>query len=166
MDGESEIAGVAEFDVFLASPMTVSHLGSSVRAQIDRVRDALVRYGRFTVFCAVTYKESRGDGPGVSFQKNLDAIGVSRCLLLVVPSDEIDRSSVWIELGMAMALRLPVIIAAPDETHIPFLARRALDGAVDGGSTRVRSFWHHGRLDEVTDLVVTRGPQLFDSFFD
>ena len=166
MNNQSGANAVAEYDIFLASPLTVSHLASSVRTQVESVRDALVRHGGFTVFCAVSYRGSGGPEPGVSFQKNLDAVGASHRLLLVVPADEIDRSSVWIELGMAMALQRPVIIAAPDETHIPFIARRALDNVADGGSLLVRSFWHHGDLRLVTELVASRGPQLFASFFD
>lgn len=76
-----------------------------------------------------------GVAPADRLSVNLQAVASADALVVLVP-DVVEPSSIWVELGVALATRVPVVVVAPATRRMPYLAQLAID-ACDGRLGRV-----------------------------
>lgn len=131
-------------DVFLASPMSAGPMETYEphrKLAMELVR-AIRDQGLRTYFAGEEItKPSQFDAHDLAYKANLRHIEDSRLFVLYLPPSSgehpstdapVAPSSVWIELGMALARNLPVTIFAPSTGALPFVVRRAVEDSPRG----------------------------------
>ncbi|GAA1753857.1 hypothetical protein GCM10009710_36750 [Aeromicrobium alkaliterrae] len=119
-------------DVMLASPMSAAgddYEGDQKLAM--KLVNELRRKNHTVYYAGERLKRpSKFDAYDVAYKENVDHIMNSRVFVLYLPRDIAEAvgppSSVWIELGMALARGIPVTIFAPESTVLPYVVRRAV----------------------------------------
>lgn len=115
--------------VFLAYPLTTSLNLFILEQFVRQLRegfeaagwDVLPVDGGFERINAAT----RDLTPADLLASNVAAVTGSD-LLVVLSPPALEPSSIWIELGMALAYKRPIIIIGGNDLHIPFLGRLAV----------------------------------------
>lgn len=121
-------------DVFLACPMSA---GGKGRYQTNRklamaMVKALGEHQIETYFAGEKlHRPSEFDAHDLSYKANLRHIEDSKLFVLYLPPSPTEPelgppSSVWIELGMALARNLPVTIFAQSPEDLPFVVKQAV----------------------------------------
>lgn len=126
--------------VFLAYPLTTTHELELLELFVNQLRIRLSEED-------ITVQPKSG-GPeriassslGATDQNllasNVDKIASSDVFVLLLPSIQ-EPSSVWMELGIAIAARRAIVIVGPSDAPMPFLGRLALQvGGLGGNEIR------------------------------
>lgn len=110
--------------VFLAYPLSKARDLYAVEHFVGVLRDQLVS-GGYAVLPELGGPERIELTSGVAvssvLSSNIAAVAGSDLVVLLVPENE-EPSSIWVELGMALAAGRPAIIVGPRTARIPFLA--------------------------------------------
>lgn len=119
-------------DVLVASPMSAAGGEYEVdRALAMRLVDALRAQSLKVYFAGEEIKKpSSFDSYDLAYKANLRHILSARVFVLFLPHGrrtDGPPSSVWIELGMALARNIPVTIFAPTSADLPYIVRRAIE---------------------------------------
>lgn len=133
-------------DVFLACPMSAAGdaYRTTVRKQGLLLMNAL-RAQELTVYSAIEAiaDTDNFDAYDFAYRANLSHILDSRALVLLIPRVRVKKvkvepprepSSVWIELGMALARGIPCTIFTPSDESLPYIVKRAVRDAANGRS--------------------------------
>ena len=121
----------AAYDVFLASPMASVDSGaySAERHLVLGVKDALEAKG-LSVYCAaLSIADTKDfDANRIAMETNWDALRKCKELVLFVPGPlkGPSPSSVWVEIGMALALSMPCSLFVSNSSVLPYVLRQAL----------------------------------------
>lgn len=120
-----------EHDVFLAAPMAAAGATyPEVRELVLQMETALDLAG-LTVYCAVNdvAAQSDFDTQVIAYETNWQAIQSCRQLVLFLPEPLVGEtpSSVWVEVGMALAREMPCTFFVPKQRHLPYVVQQALD---------------------------------------
>ncbi len=104
--------------IFVARGVTHAHASDDQLS--ERVRDLLVRAG-YRVRVGGAVEPGRTDQ--VTAEENIVAIETAEALVTIVPESSAPISSVWIELGGAIATGIPIIVVVREGGELPFLLR-------------------------------------------
>jgi hypothetical protein len=125
--------------VFIAYPMTAAKDLSATERLVRQFRAGFlsrkwtVRPRRGESVEAIDARMRAGGGASL-VSSNIEGIGLSD-LLLVVATEMEEPSSVWVEVGVAMARGIPLVVVAEPSVRLPFLVRAAVtSGASAAGS--------------------------------
>lgn len=154
---------VADYDIFLACPLSELEGGCKV-AFADDLADRLAQTLRtlgLSVFFAGAETRLGQKRRVPNFSLNIDAIRNSAVFILITAEQEISRSSIWVESGVAFALNIPSLFIAPELGSLPFLVRRALAPIAEGGRKGVLGFWVTPGIEAEKALTVLL-PKLLD----
>ena len=155
------------YDVFISTPMAAFDDPAKVKEHHDliyKIINALEdECGVKGVFYAGLDIQSPDDfeAPDVSLKKNFIELQRSKLFILIVPGKL--SSSIYVEAGMALALRKPSVIFVRNQDDLPFL----LQGAAGAGGqanlplTRVYKYTDVNHLIQISrtaipDLLKTR----------
>jgi hypothetical protein len=118
------------FDVFLATPMATADSYKRDRELVLDLKSALER-ANLTVFYAGDdiARMQDFDTQDIAYATNWDSIQASRQLVLYLLHEPTSPkpSSIWVEVGMALALGLPCTFFVPSLSCLPYVVQRAFD---------------------------------------
>lgn len=121
--------------VFLAYPLSGAADLDELEAFVNSVRRRLDGAGWQVLPERGGPERLRQDqvaSPAEVLASNVSAVTGADVLVLLLPAVT-EPTSIWVELGMALAARRPVVVVAPPEATIPHLALLALAaGGADG----------------------------------
>lgn len=148
---------MVEFDVFLACPLEQPDTedGRVTSVEVSRLLWVELTRRDISVFFA-GHSMAKVETP--SFRANVEAVERSSRFVLVTTAPDVSRSSIWIEFGIAVALRRRILILCPDANSLPLLARRALAPLSRGGDDLVHASWL-GRRSSASDMLDTVLPE-------
>lgn len=120
-----------EYDVFLAAPMASTQgKYTELHEGIIEVRRALELHG-LAVYCAADdiAKTSDFDTQEIAYLTNWNAIQLCRELVLYLPIEQTGPtpSSIWVEVGMALALGMSCTFFVPKQQDLPYVVQRACE---------------------------------------
>jgi hypothetical protein len=149
--------------IFLSTPMAALD-GSSYEA--DRAAAATV-HDALAVIAAPVYWPAGGIGsaqqfeaPDLATDHNLTALGEAEAFVYLQLRTLIRPTSCHVEIGMAIALQIPVTVFAPSEDALPYMLRRFEATASRAGvGGRYRFYPVDGAADAVR-LLTIHGPDL------
>lgn len=117
--------------VFIAHPMSSAREPAAVDRAVRMLRSTFAGRGwsvypqRATALAELNDQVQRGNGRPI-LEANVESI-VTSDLLVVLVADALEPSSIWIEIGIALARGVPIAILSGESTSLPFLVRAALD---------------------------------------
>lgn len=116
-----------EYDVFLASPMAAVD-DAPYAAQRDEalnVKTVLENYCGFSVYYAGGEIRTHDDfeSTDLSAEVNFSTLSSCRFFVLLVTCEVARPTSVWVEAGFAMALRVPSLYLIDSLSSLPFVMR-------------------------------------------
>ncbi|WP_199421593.1 hypothetical protein [Actinotalea solisilvae] len=121
--------------VFIAYPLTTTPDLAGVERWVIQLRARLVASG-MDVVPKLGGREralaAAGEPDGDLLESNVAAVTRADVVVVLLPTI-VEPSSIWVELGMALAARRPLVVAGPADAALPFLARLALQGPGPGG---------------------------------
>jgi hypothetical protein len=133
-------------DVFVASPMSTNIKGAYEKNKqlTMSLVTSLRSQGLRTYFAGEDiHKQAVFDDPALAYEANMRHIVESKAFVLYLPPKRVGDidpgapvdapSSVWIELGIALARGMPCTLLAPEVDSLPFVVRRALKDKVRPG---------------------------------
>jgi hypothetical protein len=165
-DGPDEERSADVYDVFLASPMVAAVNSGTYEAEkksaVD-VKETLEAFLKMTVYYAGgnMRNEDDFDVPDIAAEMNFDALRQSRYLvLLATERQEHPRaSSIWVEVGYALALRLPCLLLVKDIDMLPYV----LEGLPQASTSLLAPvLLHRTSTTERADAILKRqGTKIF-----
>lgn len=149
--------------VFLATPMASleSEAYEADRSTATPVFEKLSRIADPVYWAAAGISSAeRFEAPDLAAERNLLALIESEAFVYLQLRELIHPTSCHIELGIAIALKLPVTVFAPSEESLPYTLRRfeAISGR-SGIGGRYRFYAIRSAADAVR-LLDVHGPQL------
>jgi hypothetical protein len=134
-------------DVFLASPLS----GWTERAEIAAGRElahslatALRGLGLTVFFAGESCGENEEPLPP-DFAQNAGLVKRCATFVLVTADQEVSRSSIWVEAGIALGRDIPSIFIAPGPTSLPILIQQAVVPTPGGGQPDAHGLWFDPR---------------------
>lgn len=121
-----------QYDVFLAAPMASAgdDRYKEFRDRVLGIKDALEHW-RLDVYCAMDdiAQPSDFDTQQIAYVTNWEAIQKCDQLVLYLPTAPtgLTPSSVWVEVGMALARRMPCTFFVPEQANLPYVIQRACE---------------------------------------
>jgi len=152
--------------VFLAYPLTMAGDLPNLSEFVSSLRRALIAdgWGVSPVEDGIRRLWSPSEGRPAEglLSSNVRGVTTSELLVVLVPT-ALEPSSIWVELGMALAARLPIIIVGEEGVRIPFLGRLAVS-AVTGEHRGSRVLAAVPPLPSTREDVIRKVVAAADSF--
>ena len=157
-----EVVRAGRYDVFIASPMAGFGADDTARkAAVDLVRavDASLRkLDLQNVYMPMAARPDTEDyeTPAAGFDAELAALRGAKRYLLVLPGPMPAGTSVLVTIGIAIALKMPCAVLAPEGVKLPYL----LDGAVQSKSVQLL-LHRYTSTQNIGQLFTNNGLKLF-----
>jgi hypothetical protein len=149
-----------EFDVFLSSPMVAADDYAEEKDVAAEVKAALERSCGMSVFHAIGDPEREAEFDQIAIEAFFEALPSSRYYVLLTLTAPTRPSSVYVEAGFALALKIPSLYLVPTPETLPFIMR-TLGHYEDDGLPPVRIECVDSGPDAVA-LLNSEGTDLFE----
>lgn len=165
VDRQTIKANTGSFDVFLASPMASVPEGEAYSRANEAAGDLariIESYCSYRVYYAGDAIESADDfeAPIIALTANVEALLESRHFLLMTTQPS-QTSSIWVEAGMALALRKPSTFFVPSPDYLPYMLRQIVDAQQLPNMPPVQVFYE-GSIRKIANLVKKHRSDLFE----
>jgi hypothetical protein len=152
-----------EHDIFIAAPMAGFEGDEAGRiAAVDLVRCVEVALrqlpGIKDVYTPILARPeaSQYETPATAFDIELKALSGAKRYVLILPKALPAGTSVLVTAGMAIGLKIPSVILAHEDQHLPYL----LDGAVQSRNVNVH-LYRYANLERIKHIIQNDGLRLF-----